>query len=209
MRWRRFVICCLTCLSRGNGELSRAAHRAFVARPGRRDRLWLGRCSLFLASAKKLESPSPPGMDRLRRGLAWLVRFPLDRAPFADRLDRVLRISRPRRGLDCRDRARCEVHFTRRCHQTPSVDASQLRAYSRGHHSADVLSSYFPVPLAFFDGLPAIAWLCWIPNAIAAEAVPAFRANTCPDSAGQPHREFPTTFVSQKVVCCPIAVTQL
>ncbi len=87
-----------------------------------------------------------------------------------------------------------------------------LRSYALTA-AAITLRMYLPLIFLFHwpfsTAYPAIAWLCWIPNAIAAEAVPAFRANTCPDSAGQPLREFPTTFVSHKVVCCRIAVTQL
>ena len=93
-------------------------------------------------------------MDLLRRRLAGLVRFTLDRAACRDRLDRFWGISRARSGLDCSDRARCAVHFARRRDQTPALDDSQLRSHRRRHHAAYLPASYFRVPLAFFDRLP-------------------------------------------------------
>jgi hypothetical protein len=92
-------------------------------------------------------------MDLLLRGLTWLVRFTLDRAAFADRLGRFIGISDARRGLDCGDRTRCEVHFARRFNQTPALDDSQLRSHCRSHHSALVPAPNRRVPLAIFGGV--------------------------------------------------------
>jgi hypothetical protein len=76
-------------------------------------------------------------MDLLQRCLAWLVRITLHRTTFADRLDRFRGISNARSRLDCGDRARCEVHFARRCDQASTLDDSQLCPHRR-YHSAHV-----------------------------------------------------------------------
>src|SRR5271165_1463962 len=93
-------------------------------------------------------------MDLLQCRFSWLVRVSVDRAAFTDWLDRLLWISRPRRGLDCSDWARHTVHSARRCEQAPTLDDSQLRPHRCRDHSAHVLASYLRVSLAFFDRLP-------------------------------------------------------
>src|SRR5262249_6510671 len=117
----------------------------------------------------QLESPSPVGMDLLRRCFARVVRFPVDRAACPDRLDCCLGIFDAGRGLDGNDRTGYTVYIARRCDTAPAVDDSQLRAHRCCHHAADLPASYFRVSLAFCDRLSPIAWLCWIPNVIAAE----------------------------------------
>jgi hypothetical protein len=61
------------------------------------------------------ESSSAVGMDLLRRRVAWLVRFGVDRAAFADRMDGCLGISNAGRGLDCNDRAGGAIHLAMQC----------------------------------------------------------------------------------------------
>jgi len=61
-------------------------------------------------------------MDLLRRRFAWLVRFTLDRAAFADQLRRFFGISPARRGLDCSNRTRCAVSFAMRRNQAAALD---------------------------------------------------------------------------------------
>src|SRR5260370_20152317 len=90
-------------------------------------------------------------MDLLRRSVAWLVRFGVDRAAFADRMDRRLGISNAGRGLDCNDRAGGAIHLARRCDAAPPVDDSQLRTDGGSHYFADVPAACFRVSLAVFD----------------------------------------------------------
>ena len=52
-------------------------------------------------------------MDLVRRRVTRLVRLSMDRAAFADRLDRFGGISGAWRGLDSNDRARRAIYFAR------------------------------------------------------------------------------------------------
>jgi hypothetical protein len=86
--------------------------------------------------------------------LAWLVRFALDCAAFADWLDCFHGISHARGRLDCGDRACREVHFAGRRRQAPKLDDSQLHSYRSRYYSPHVPACYFCVPLALLDWLP-------------------------------------------------------
>jgi len=141
-------------------------------------------------------------MDLLRRGFTWLVRLSLDCTAFTDRLDRFRGISRARRGLDCYDRSRCAVHFTRRCDRAPALDDSQLCPHRCHHHAAHVPALMYVFCWPFSIGYPAIAWVCWIPNVLTAEVhlhlVPAPSGITLPAGLG---RRFPTS--SATPTSCP------
>jgi len=108
-------------------------------------------------------------MDQLRRCLAGVLRFRVDSAACADRLDWCLGIFDAGRGLDCNDRAGWTVYIARRWVTAPAVDASQLRAHRCRHHAADLSAPCFRVLLTVCDRLSRIAWLRWIPNVIAVE----------------------------------------
>lgn len=106
----------------------------------------LGRSLTFVCHQRTCTEPAQRSdlsiWQAFRRG--QLDRGQLDRAPFADWLDRFRRISRAGCGLDCSGHARCAVHFARRCSPAPTLDDSKLRPYRCRHHSADVPASYIP-----------------------------------------------------------------
>jgi hypothetical protein len=184
--------------------LRSSALSAFSARPGRRDRLvgW----AIAVRSTiprKQLVSASCLGMDLLRRGFAWMVRFAVDRAAFADWLGRLRRISYARRGLVRDDGDRSTVHFTRRRNRAPALDDSQLRPYCRSRHSAHLLASCFHIPLAFCDCLSSYRLALLGPQRTRRRGVPALRADAfADDSASQLGRQFPIAFL----VRSPVAV---
>jgi hypothetical protein len=105
-------------------------------------------------------------MDLLRRRIAWLVRFTLDRAAFADRLDRfrrVLALGAPwmvATGLAVRLILQGDALRHRRW---------MIRSFALT--AAITLRMYLPLVFVFHwpfqVAYPAIAWLCWIPNALA------------------------------------------
>jgi hypothetical protein len=133
-------------------------------------------------------------MDLLERRLAWLVRFAVDRAAFRDRLDGFFGISRARRGwivatgLAVRFILRGDAIRHRRW---------MIRSYALT--AAITLRIYLPLIFAFHwpfaIAYPAIAWLCWIPNALAAEVylrfVPTPSHVTLPANSAGSSPQFP------------------
>ena len=108
-------------------------------------------------------------MDLLRRRLAWLVRFALDRAAFAAgwiassgflALGAAWIVAT---GLAVRFILQSDASRHRRW---------MIRSYALTA-AAITLRIYLPLIFVFHwpfsIAYPAIAWLCWIPNALAAE----------------------------------------
>ena len=125
-------------------------------------------------------------MDQLRRCLAGVLRFRVDGAACADRLDCCLGIFDAGRGLDCNDRAGCTVYIARRCDTAPAVDASQLCAHRCCHHAADLPAPCFRVSLAFCDRLSRHCVVVLDSERDRGGVVPARCANAFGDnSAGQ------------------------
>jgi predicted membrane protein DUF2306 len=107
-------------------------------------------------------------MDLLWRRLSWLVRFALDRAAFTDRWDRFFGIFRARRGVGCSDwlAARFILRGDAIRHRRWMIRSYALTAaITLRIHLPLIFAFHWPFRFAY----PAIAWLCWIPNALAAE----------------------------------------
>ena len=108
-------------------------------------------------------------MDLLQRRFAWLVRFTLDRAAFADRLDRssgFITLGAAwivATGLAVRFILRGDAIRHRRW---------MIRSFALTA-AAITLRIYLPLIFVFHWSFsiayPAIAWLCWIPKALAVE----------------------------------------
>jgi len=114
-------------------------------------------------------------MDLLRRRIPRLVRFALDRAACADWSDRFLRTSDARHRLDIVATGlavKVNLRGDAIRHRRWMIRSYALTA------AAITLRIYLPLVFVFHwpfsTAYPAIAWLCWIPNALAVELYLAF-----------------------------------
>jgi hypothetical protein len=194
-------------VSCGNGQLHPSASGTFAARSRRRNSL-AGRPDAVSAalSRKQLESPSHTWVDLLRRGAARMERLGMDRATFADWLDRFRRISHPRRRLDCSGRPRRAPDFAGRFEWAPALDDSQLCLDRGGDHATYVLACGVRFSLAVFDWLPGhrVALLGTQPDC--GRDIPPFRANAFADgSAGRPGWRHRATSLAARTLLFAVA----
>src|ERR1700746_1055381 len=112
-----------------------------------------------------------------------MARLAVDRATFADCLDRFRRISPPRRRLDCNNRPRPAADFAGRFAWAPALDDSQLRLDRGGDHAAYVFASGVRFSLAVFGGLPGHRLALPDTQRDCRRDIPPFRANAFADSS--------------------------